>query len=115
MPWIVYEHPDFAQERAVLPDAVQDRLAEVILAIEEHGPNLGRPMVDTLDRSKHANMKEIRFRQDGLWRFAFAFDEDRDAVVLVGGNKDGQNQKRFYRQLIRAADQRFDDWLEAED
>lgn len=72
-------------------------------------------MVDTLNGSKHGNMKEIRFRQDGLWRFAFAFDPGRDAVVLVGGNKDGANQKQFYKRLIKTADRRFDDWLEAED
>ncbi|MBN9307696.1 type II toxin-antitoxin system RelE/ParE family toxin, partial [Devosia sp.] len=50
-----------------------------------------------------------------LWRFAFAFDQDREAVVLVGGNKDGANQKRFYGSLIKVADARFDDWLAAED
>lgn len=115
MPWVVNEHPDFAIERFELPEEVQDRLDEVILAIEEHGPDLGRPLVDTLNGSRHANMKEIRCREDGLWRFAFAFDQDREAVVLVGGNKDGANQKRFYRNLIRVADARFDDWLEAED
>ncbi|HEY9012482.1 MAG TPA: type II toxin-antitoxin system RelE/ParE family toxin, partial [Devosia sp.] len=104
MPWIVHEHPEFIGERETLPEAVQDRLAEVILAIEEHGPDLGRPMVDTLNGSRHGNMKEIRFRQGGLWRFAFAFDPDRDAVVLVGGNKDGANQKQFYKRLIKTAD-----------
>ena len=115
MAWVVNEHPDFVGERAQLPDEVQDRLDEVILAIEEHGPDLGRPLVDTLSGSKHKNMKEIRFREDGLWRFAFAFDVDREAVVLVGGNKDGTNQKRFYKHLIKVADARFDDWLQAED
>jgi len=52
-------------------------------------------------------MKELRFRLDGLWRFAFAFDPQRQAVVLVGGNKMGANQARFYRDLIRTADARF--------
>jgi hypothetical protein len=115
MPWIVNEHPDFAEERSQLPEEVQDRLDEVILAIEEHGPDLGRPLIDTLKDSRHRNMKEIRFRENGVWRFAFAFDREREAVVLVGGNKDGANQKRFYKALIRVADTRFDDWLEVED
>jgi hypothetical protein len=107
--------PRFRQGDSQLPEAVQDRLDEVILAIEEHGPDLGRPLIDTLNDSRHRNMKEIRFRESGVWRFAFAFDQEREAVVLVGGNKDGANQKRFYKALIRVADTRFDDWLEAED
>jgi hypothetical protein len=50
-------------------------------------------------------MKELRFRLDGLWRFAFAFDPYRRAVVLVGGNKVGQ--RRFYKELIPVTDRRF--------
>jgi hypothetical protein len=115
MSWVVNEHPDFADERSQLPEEVQDRLDEVLLALEEHGPDLGRPLVDTLNGSKHSNMKEIRFREGGMWRFAFAFDQGREAVVLVGGNKEGTNQKRFYKGLIKVADARFDDWLKAED
>lgn len=115
MTWTVLEHPDFALERAALSLAVQEKLAEVILALEAIGPQLGRPKVDTLNGSRHNNMKEIRLSQDGVWRFAFAFDQERNAVILVGGNKEGQNQKRFYKDLIKVADDRMDDWLAAED
>ena len=52
--------------------------------------NLGRPNVDTLEGSDFANMKELRFRLDGLWRFAFAFDPSRRAIILCGGNKLGK-------------------------
>jgi hypothetical protein len=52
-------------------------------------------------------MKELRFRLDGLWRFAFAFDPQRQAIVLVGGNKEGARQSAFYKELIRIADERF--------
>jgi hypothetical protein len=52
-------------------------------------------------------MKELRFRLDGQWRFAFAFDPTRQAIVLVGGNKTGRNQVRFYRDLIKLADRRL--------
>ncbi|MGC2810966.1 MAG: type II toxin-antitoxin system RelE/ParE family toxin [Bradyrhizobium sp.] len=58
---------------------------------EQLGPNLGRPNVDTLDDSSFPNIKELRFRLDGLWRFVFAFDTKRQAVVLVGGDKVGEN------------------------
>ena len=75
--------------------------------LETFGPTLGRPNVDTLDGSNFPNMKELRFRHDGLWRFAFAFDPHRQAIVLVGGDKEGKNQKAFYRDLIATANRRF--------
>lgn len=76
------------------------------------GPNLGRPTVDTLKGSRHANMKELRFScQGGVWRVAFAFDPRRQAILLIGGDKGGADQRRFYKHLIRVADERFDEHL----
>src|SRR3990170_8054075 len=69
----------------------------------------GRPRVDTLEGSRHANMKELRFTAaDGEWRVAFAFDPRRRAILLVAGDKSGVSEKRFYRGLVRKADDRFD-------
>jgi len=45
---------------------------------------------------------------DGEWRVAFAFDPRRKAILLVAGDKSGESEKRFYRELIRKADERFD-------
>jgi len=115
MTWTVLEHPTFVEEREALPQAVSDKLDAMILLIEQFGPDLGRPAVDRLNASAHANMKELRFKLNGLWRFAFAFDPERNAVVLVGGDKEGENQKRFYKKLIATADDRFDEWLSADD
>jgi hypothetical protein len=57
-------------------------------------------------------MKQLRFTAaNGVWRVAFAFDPDRQAVLLVAGNKSGGGERRFYRQLIRLADERFDRYL----
>lgn len=65
--------------------------------------------MDTLKGSRHKNMKELRFdAADGVWRFAFAFDPERKGIVLCGSDKSGGSQKRFYRQLIAKADDRFD-------
>lgn len=100
---------DFDPEYNQLSSAVQDELLAQLLVIERFGPDAGRPRVDTLKGSKHANMKELRFdAADGVWRFAFAFDPKRRAAVLVGGDKSGGSEKRFYRQLIAKADKRFD-------
>ena len=54
-------------------------------------------------------MKELRFTlPEGEWRVAFAFDPERSAILLVGGSKSGASARRFYRDLIRVADLRFD-------
>jgi hypothetical protein len=53
-------------------------------------------------------MKELRFSADGgEWRVAFAFARKRRAILLVSGDKSGGGEKRFYRELIRKADDRF--------
>jgi hypothetical protein len=58
-------------------------------------------------------MKEMRFdAEDGVWRVAFVFDPKRRAILLVAGDKSGGSGKRFYRELIRKADLRFDAHLE---
>ena len=54
-------------------------------------------------------MKELRFSvADGEWRVAFGFDTKRKAILLVAGDKSGGSEKRFYKQLIAKADNRFD-------
>ncbi len=69
MPWTVANHDAFDPEFDALPEAVQDAFLAVTALLETYGPALGRPHVDTLAGSKHANMKELRFRAaDGVWR-----------------------------------------------
>lgn len=92
--------------------AVQEAIAARVLLLEKFGPNLGRPYADTLSGSKFKNMKELRCSvNNGEWRVAFAFDTERNAILLVAGNKLGVNQKRFYKRLIGKADERFEQHL----
>lgn len=73
------------------------------------GPHLGRPHADTLNGSKHANMKELRAATpDKVLRLAFAFDPERSAILLVAGDKRGVQERRFYKELIAKADALFD-------
>ena len=112
--WDVEFHAQFVPEFKALAQAVQDELLAHVAVLEVFGPQLGRPRVDTLFGSRHANMKELRFdAADGVWRFAFAFDTKRRAIVLCGGDKSGGSQRRFYRHLIDTADKRFDSHLAA--
>jgi len=41
---------------------------------------------------------------------AFAFDGNRVAVLLVAGDKGGKDQARFYKALIKLAEERWDTW-----
>ena len=87
---------------------MQSELRAHALLLEQFGPQLGRPRVDTLKGSRHASMRELRFdAADGVWRVAFAFDPKRNAVLLIAGDKSGRGEKRFYRQPIAKADERF--------
>jgi len=107
--WIVEIGDEFEPEFAELPESVRIEILALALLLQQFGPQLGRPRVDTLHGSRHVNMKELRFSaDDGEWRVAFAFDAKREAILLVGGDKSGGSEKRFYRELIRKADDRFD-------
>ncbi|MDJ0675474.1 MAG: type II toxin-antitoxin system RelE/ParE family toxin [Calothrix sp. MO_167.B42] len=112
MCWIVDFHPKFVEEFSEFSEAVQDALLAEVNLLEKYGPMMGRPHVDTLNGSKHPNMKELRFVCDnGVWRVAFAFDPQRQGILLVAGDKSGVSEKRFYKQLIKKADGRFDEHL----
>jgi hypothetical protein len=65
MSWSVDLHPAFKDEYDSLTEAVQDELVAALVPLREFGPSLGRPDVDTLNDSRYANMKELRFRADG--------------------------------------------------
>lgn len=113
MTWNVYFHPKFKAEFEELAEAVQDQLLAMIVPLRARGPLLGRPDVDTLNDSKFANMKELRFKAEGgVWRVAFAFDPKRDAILLVAGDKSGGSEKTFYQRLIAKADKRYKEHLE---
>jgi len=107
--WAVEIGEEFESEFDALPAHVCTEILALSLVLEQFGPQLGRPRVDTLSGSRHANMKELRFSAaDGEWRVAFAFDPKRRAILLVAGDKSGGSEKRFYRELIRKADNRFE-------
>jgi hypothetical protein len=107
--WDVEIGDEFEPEFYALAEDVQDEILAHTRLLQEYGPQLGRPRVDTLNGSRHANMKELRFNAaDGVWRVAFAFDTRRHAILLAAGDKSGGSKRRFYDDLVRKADQRFD-------
>lgn len=108
MAWIVRFCDPFEEEFQDLADEVQEELLACARLLQEYGPNLGRPRVDTLNGSDHANMKELRFdAAGGVWRVAFAFDPRRQGILLIAGDKSGGSQAKFYKRLLKAADERY--------
>jgi len=113
MEWKTIFHNDFEAEFDRLPFNVRKKILAYTKLLRDIGPQLSRPQADTLEGSKHSNMKELRFSAaDGVWRVAFAFDTKRKAILLTAGDKAGQDEKRFYQKLIKTADDRFSEWLE---
>jgi hypothetical protein len=112
MTWTVLFHDEFDAEFEALLEDLQDELLAHAKLLATFGPDLGRPTVDTLKGSRHSNMKELRFSWSGqVWRVAFAFDPQRQAIVLVGGDKSGADQRKFYKRLLTVADARYDEHL----
>jgi len=107
--WVVEIGDEFEPEFQELHENVRTEILALSRLLQQFGPRLGRPRVDTLNGSRHANMKELRFSAaGGQWRVAFVFDPKRRAVLLVAGDKSGGSERRFYHELIRKADERFD-------
>jgi hypothetical protein len=114
MAWQVRFHDAFEVEFEAMAAEVQDELVATAKLLQDYGPKLGRPHADTLNGSQFANMKELRFRAaGGVWRVAFAFDPNREGVLLVAGDKSGGSEDRFYRRLIAKADERYAEHLAA--
>jgi hypothetical protein len=114
--WEVSFHDAFDPEFDALPEDVQDELLAVAAAVQELGPAADRPHVGTLINPRHPNMKELRFKANHgaqIWRAAFAFDPDRKAVILVAADKQGIDEKKFYRDLLKKANARLDRHLQA--
>jgi hypothetical protein len=101
-----------------MPDSLRvlsgGRIWARVELLEVEGPALGRPTVDTIKGSRHLNMKELRVSKGGAIRVLFAFDPQRWAVLLLGGDKAGQWES-WYSEAIPVADDLFDQYLRETD
>lgn len=105
--WKVVTVDEFDQWFLALSEAEQVSVLTVIKLLEMKGPELSRPYADTLEGSKRVkNLKELRTQHQGRpYRVFFAFDPERQAVLLCGGDKTGD--KRFYKKMIPIAEREF--------
>ncbi|MBI5639810.1 MAG: type II toxin-antitoxin system RelE/ParE family toxin [Nitrospirae bacterium] len=109
--WAIERTDRIARWIVELDDDVREAILKSLLILREIGPSLGRPHVDTIKGSRHKNMKELRVQsKQKLIRIFFAFDTERKAILLIGGDK--RSDKQFYQRMIPIADSLFDNYLE---
>ncbi len=106
MSWEIKQVDEFEEWFGQQDQDTQESIVAMFPVLRERGPQLGRPFVDSLNDSRHANMKEMRPTR--TVRVFFAFDPERTAILLIGGDKAGKPERRWYRQMIRKADQIYD-------
>lgn len=111
MVWDVLFTDTFGDWWETLTSDQQDALADRVDLLQQQGPNLGRPIVDTIHGSAYNNMKELRISRDGALRVLFIFDPIRRAILLLGGDKTGQ-WEQWYREAIPLADALYAEYLE---
>ena len=109
MAWNIEATDEFNQWFAALSAAERISVARKVDLLEEVGPLLGRPDVDTIKGSRFPNMKELRIQHRGKpYRVLFVFDPRQTGILLVGGRK---GPKHWYRAHIALADEIYATYL----
>src|SRR5690242_67873 len=111
MEWEVEYTDEFGSWWSDLSDAEQDEIAGSVELLGERGPTLPFPHSSGIGSSRHGHMRELRVQIGGdPYRIFYAFDPRRSAILLIGGNKAGND--RFYEEYVPVADDLYDVHLE---
>jgi hypothetical protein len=111
MTWDVEYTDEFGDWWASLTEAEQVSLAASVQLLEARGPSLGHPHSSGINGSRHGHMRELRTQHAGRpYRTLYAFDPRRMAILLIGGDKTGDD--RWYEVHVPIADQLYDEHLE---
>lgn len=111
MAWEVEYTDEFGTWWDTLTETEQIDVAAVVGLLEAQGPTLGYPYSSAVHGSKHGHMRELRIQHQGRpYRVLYAFDPRRAALLLLGGDKTGDEQ--WYARYIPIADRLYDDHLE---
>jgi hypothetical protein len=111
MAWNVEYTDEFGQWFQDLSEAQQDDVTAAGLLLMEMGPRLPFPHSSGINGSKHTHMRELRVQSGGRpLRVFYAFDPRRSAILLIGGDKTGDD--RFYERMIPIADALYDQYIE---
>lgn len=108
--WEVEYTDEFEEWWSRLEELDQEKLVAAVDKLQEFGPALPRPLADTLEGSRHPNMKELRPLGSNI-RILFAFDPRRAAILLIGGDKTDRWQE-WYEEMIPVPDRLYEAHLE---
>ena len=104
---------EFANWYGALTEAEQESIRPVVAMLEAAGATLGYPQSSAVKGSRFPGMRELRIQHAGRpYRILYAFDPIRQAVLLMGGDKTGDD--RWYEKAIRLADKLFTQYLRGE-
>ncbi|MCE2580639.1 type II toxin-antitoxin system RelE/ParE family toxin [Komagataeibacter sp. FNDCR1] len=110
MTWLVEHTNEFEAWFDGLSESEQVDVYASGLLLEERGPNLRHPMSSGINGSRHNHMRELRVQSGGKpIRVFYAFDPRRAAILLIGGDKTGDD--RFYERMVPVADALYDTHL----
>jgi hypothetical protein len=110
MEWQVEYTDEFDAWWGKLSEDEQVVVAAKVELLEKHGPSPPRPHSDVIVTSRHSNMKELRGKSgENILRVLYAFDPRRAAILLIGGDKSGND--RWYEEFVPIADRLFDEHL----
>ena len=88
----------------------QNSVERVVLMLMEAGPALGFPQSTGIKDSKFSHMRELRIQHEGRpYRVLYAFDPNRMALLLLGGDKTGDG--RWYEKMVPKADAIYEEHL----
>jgi len=107
MACIVEYTDEFGVWWATLGEAEQEDVAAYVSLLEERDVRLGHPHSSGVKGSRHGHMRELRVQSGGRpLRIFYAFDPRRTAILLIGGDKTGDD--RFYDIFVPIADRLYD-------
>ena len=110
MTWDIEYTNEFGGWWAGLAEGEQDDVTAVVELLAEYGPRLRFPHSSGVSGSRHGHMRELRVQSGGRpVRVFYAFDPRRSAILLIGGDKTGDD--RFYEWIVPLADRLYDEHL----
>lgn len=111
MSWEVEYTDEFEQWWEELDADEQESVTASVGLLEEMGVHLPFPHSSGVNGSKHSKMRELRVQHKGdPYRILYAFDPRRSAILLIGGNKAGDD--RWYETYVPIADALYEKHLE---
>lgn len=111
MAWDVEYTDQFEDWWYTLEEQEQDSIDMAVGLLEGKGPSLPYPYSSGISVSRHLHMRELRIQHKGLpYRILYAFDPRRTAILLIGGNKVGND--RWYAEYVPIADRLYDEHLD---